>query len=118
MSFSVLLFLGEPPKDAKDWRTSNNLVDKTCYFVNGRPDTCENCMNNINSIDVAFIDLDASLLQRAVDIEEHNLVDNFLKENLQWRVQKVGIFADLMHMYSDYGLTMPRSTARSWTRGP
>jgi len=86
-SFSVLIFLGEVPKESKDWLGSNNLVGIHHVFANSASGECENCSSNINLIHEGFIHLNRHILrvkpnQTAFDPET---IKPYLKDNLHWR---------------------------------
>jgi tyrosinase len=89
MTFTVLFFLGSPPNSVEDWRDSDDLVGTYINFANSDPESCPNCMQNLHSEDVGYVDLTPALRLRLVDLEDQGHVEQYLKQNLTWRVQKV-----------------------------
>lgn len=91
-SFSVLLFLGNPPEDPASWCTSPQYIGPCDFFVNSASSHCENCTNNAEIESEGFVDLnDAILRHSGLNSLEESVVAPYLKDNLKWRVKKVSI---------------------------
>jgi len=86
-SFSVLIFLGDVPKETKDWYKSENLVGTHNVFANTAAGECDNCNNDLDLVHEGFVHLNRHLLrlkpnQTAFDPET---IKPYLKDNLHWR---------------------------------
>jgi len=87
-SFSVLLFLGEVPADASQWRTSPSFVGAHATFVNSSADQCANCREQADLVTEGFVHLNNALAKvPGLSSFEPSVVSPYLKENLHWRVQ-------------------------------
>lgn len=93
-SFSVLFFLGKPadiPEDAASWRSSPAYVGGHHVFVNTAATHCENCRRQSELVVEGYVHLDRGIARDASSLGsfEPRVIAPYLKENLQWRVQKV-----------------------------
>ncbi|KAF8874304.1 tyrosinase [Mucidula mucida] len=96
-SFSVLLFLGAVPEDPEDWLCSENLAGAHHAFVNSSAGRCANCRGQGDLLAEGFVHLDNAIAQHSgLGSLEPGVVEPYLTQALQWRVQKVdGTPADL-----------------------
>jgi len=88
-SFTILVFLGSIPEDVEDWRTSPNLIGSHSEFVNSDPEHCANCKENADAITEGFIDLDDGLERMGLGHKTEEEIENYIKDNIHWRIQKV-----------------------------
>jgi tyrosinase len=88
-SYSVLLFLGPPPEDQAEWRGSPNFVGLHFYFVNSSQERCANCASQGDLIDEGFVTITHALEIRGYESRSEAEIEQYLKANLEWRVQKV-----------------------------
>ena len=89
-SFSVLIFLGQVPQDPQDWRVSQNYVGGTHAFVNSVAAFCANCSNQQDVVQEGFVHLNHAIAKLSgLGSLEPNVVEPYLTDALQWRVQKV-----------------------------
>ncbi|KAI0270057.1 tyrosinase [Gloeopeniophorella convolvens] len=87
-SFAVLIFLGEVPTDAAQWRTSPNFVGSHHAFVNGAADQCANCRNQADVESEGFVHIDAAIARLSnLRSFEPGVISPYLKKNLYWRIQ-------------------------------
>jgi tyrosinase len=87
-SFAVLLFLGEVPADASQWRTSPNFVGSHVAFVNSSADRCANCTEQADLVAEGFVHLNKAIAKLSgLSSYEPNVVTPYLREHLHWRVQ-------------------------------
>lgn len=96
MTYTILLFLGEPPESESEYRTSPNLVGYHTIFVSSRADLCANCQTQANNIDEGFVNLNGRLKSLDYISKSEEEAEAYLKENLKWRVQKVRLCASLV----------------------
>lgn len=89
-SFTVLLFVGEPPAEEHDWRSAENLIGVHAEFVNSRPGQCSNCQENAEVVTEGFIRLTRTLRKRGLYRRPEAEIEEFLSHGLEWRIQKVG----------------------------
>ncbi|KZV69786.1 Di-copper centre-containing protein [Peniophora sp. CONT] len=92
-SFSVLFFLGKPadiPTDVAAWRSSPAFVGGHHVFVNTAATHCANCRRQSELIVEGYVHLDRAIARDASSLGsfEPRVIVPYLKENLQWRVQK------------------------------
>jgi tyrosinase len=88
-SFTILFFLGPVPEDVAEWRTSEYLVGSHGEFVNSNPESCANCKENGDAITEGFIGLDDRLEEMGHGKKTEEQIENYITENIHWRVQKV-----------------------------
>lgn len=92
VSFSVLLFLGQVPEDPEEWLVSPNFVGAHHAFVNTAAGHCANCRNQGTLVEEGFVHLNHAIAQHSgLGSLEPGVVEPYLTEQLQWRVQKVGL---------------------------
>ncbi|KAF7295866.1 Tyrosinase [Mycena chlorophos] len=92
MSFAVLIFLGPSPIPAnpRDWRFSEGYVGAHHVFVNGVPERCANCRTQREMIVEGFVHLNDGIAKHSgLHSLEPDVIEPYLKANLEWRVQKV-----------------------------
>lgn len=84
--FKILVFIGGVPEDSDDWETSDTFAGSFVVFPPPHP-------SHLNFLPrfmtYSEINIDRSLQKHGCDSENLIEVIKFLKENLQWRVQKV-----------------------------
>lgn len=89
-SFAVLLFLGEVPADASQWRTSPSFVGAHVAFVNSAADQCANCHEQAEVVAEGFVHLNTAIAKLSgLSSFEPTVVTPYLQSNLHWRVQTV-----------------------------
>lgn len=92
VSFSVLVFLGQVPEDPNEWLVSPNFVGAHHAFVNTAAGHCANCRNQGALVEEGFIHLNQAIAEHSgLSSLEPEVVEPYLTEQLQWRVQKVGL---------------------------
>ena len=92
----MLLFLGDVPADASQWRTSPSFVGAHVAFVNGSADQCANCREQEDLVAEGFVHLNNAIAKvSGLPSFEPDVVTPYLKENLHWRVQAVCSFCVL-----------------------
>jgi hypothetical protein len=110
-SFAVLLFLGEVPADASQWRTSPSFVGAHVAFVNSVADQCANCREQADLVAEGFVHLNDAIAQfSGLSSFEPGIVIPYLRDNLHWRVQGVRYYPFVSSPeYSShfFGLTRP-----------
>ncbi|KAG8900652.1 hypothetical protein FRB99_005831 [Tulasnella sp. 403] len=88
-SYAVLVFLGQPPEDPAEWRSSGNYVGAMHAFVNSVPEECENCRRNGDAVVEGFVTLNEALSKHAhLSSFDVDVVEPYLKKELHWRVQR------------------------------
>ncbi|EIN06741.1 Di-copper centre-containing protein [Punctularia strigosozonata HHB-11173 SS5] len=87
-SYTILIFLGEPPENPAQWRTSPNLAGIHAEFVNSHPQGCPNCNDQRDMITEGFVSITESLKHRGFEERPEAEIDAYLKENLHWCIQK------------------------------
>ncbi|KAI0270058.1 hypothetical protein BC834DRAFT_841744 [Gloeopeniophorella convolvens] len=87
-SFAVLIFLGEVPIDAAQWRTSPNFVGSHHAFVSGAADQRANLHDQVDFDSEGFVHLNAAIARLSgLSSFEIDVISPYLKENLDWRIQ-------------------------------
>ena len=91
-SFSVLIFLGQVPENPREWRVSPNFVGAHHAFVH-------RAAANRNQQDLVvegFVHLNQGIAKHSgLASLEPSVVEPYLTNNLNWRVQKVFLFFPL-----------------------
>lgn len=87
-SFVIVFFLGEVPTEPKEWTVSNACVGRHYVMVNSNPQNCANCKTNSDVTVEGFVYLNDGLNQHLGSLAPEK-VAQYLKDKLQWRVQKV-----------------------------
>ncbi|KAI9443337.1 photo-regulated tyrosinase [Lactarius indigo] len=91
-SFAVLLFLGEVPEDASQWRTSPSFVGAHVAFVNSAADQCANCREQAEIVAEGFVHLNTAIAKLSgLSSFDPTVVTPYLRDNLHWRVQAVAL---------------------------
>ncbi|KAF8901474.1 tyrosinase [Gymnopilus junonius] len=89
-SFSVLLFLGVPPEDPKQWNVCSNFAGTYVAFVNSMAEQCANCVNNAEVVVEGYVHLNNAIAKHSrLDSLDPEVVEPYLTKALHWRVQKV-----------------------------
>ncbi|KAF8263973.1 tyrosinase [Lactarius quietus] len=89
-SFAVLLFLGDVPADASQWRTSPSFVGAHVAFVNSSAEQCSNCREQEDLVAEGFVHLNQALTSvSGLSSLEPSVVTPYLQAHLHWRVQGV-----------------------------
>ncbi|KAF9477267.1 tyrosinase [Pholiota conissans] len=88
MSFAVLFFLGDVAADPASWSASDACIGRQYVLVNSNPENCANCQTQSDVVLEGFVHLNDGLQRylRTVDPEK---VAPYLRDHLQWRVQKI-----------------------------
>lgn len=89
-SYTILLFLGEPPASQAEWRTSPNLLGLHAVFVSSRASMCANCQSQKDNIDEGFVHITERLESLGLLSQPEEQIETYVRENLRWRIQKVG----------------------------
>jgi tyrosinase len=89
-SFWVLIFLGDVPDDASQWRSCPSFVGGHYVFVNSSAEQCANCREQADVVTEGFVHLNKAIASRSkLPSFEPSVVSPYLKEKLHWRVQAV-----------------------------
>ncbi|KAH9080397.1 photo-regulated tyrosinase [Lactarius deliciosus] len=89
-SFAVLLFLGEVPADASQWRTCPSFVGSHVAFVNSAADQCANCREQAEVVAEGFVHLNTAIAKLSgLSSFEPTVITPYLQSNLHWRVQTI-----------------------------
>ena len=90
-SWSIHVFLGEPPKDPAKWISAENRVDSVNIFAPRNIASCANCQGqNERGMDVTgAVYLTDALIKVLHHLPEDKEVSEYLKANLYWTVAKV-----------------------------
>ncbi|KAF8263972.1 tyrosinase [Lactarius quietus] len=87
-SFAVLIFLGEVPADASQWRSCPSFVGAHVAFVNSSAEQCSNCREQEDLVAEGFVHLNKALASvPGLSSFEPSVVTPYLRSNLHWRVQ-------------------------------
>lgn len=98
-SFSVLIFLGQVPDNPREWRISPNFVGAHHAFVNSAASMCANCTNQHDIVVEGFIHLNPAIVKHSgLESLEPNVVEPYLTNNLNWKVQKVFFSSFLLNL--------------------
>jgi tyrosinase len=89
MTYTVLVFLGEPPASEAEWRSSSALVGYHTVFVSSRADLCSNCQAQAQNIDEGIVRLTQRLRAEGVLSKSEQEIEAYVRQKLRWRVQKV-----------------------------
>jgi hypothetical protein len=92
-SFTIFIFIckeSEIPNDPSGWITNSYLAGCDDVFVNRKPQHCGNCQGNADLTIEDYVQLDDALLDSIESVQKDKVVP-YLKENLHWRVAKVGV---------------------------
>jgi hypothetical protein len=92
-SFTILIFVGDPPASEHDWRTSPHFVGAFAPFVNESPEECENCREHAQVIVEGFVNISKHLhrLHRGGHLShlQPDEVVHYLKQKIHWRIETV-----------------------------
>lgn len=99
--FGVLLFIGEPPKDPKEWRSPSDkaFVGVFNAFTNTVAAQCENCRNQAHTVIQGVVYLTHAIADRHAGNKPAD-VRPFLTRELSWRIRLV---SPLISPWSEYG---------------
>ncbi|KAI9508871.1 photo-regulated tyrosinase [Russula earlei] len=87
-SYSVLIFLGEVPDDASQWRRCHTFVGAHVTFANSAASQCGNCSEQADAYSEGFVHLNQAIYERSgLPSYEPSEVVRYLKDSLHWRVQ-------------------------------
>lgn len=97
-SFGVHIFLGDLPDNSREWQTSPNLVGSHYAFVSsaqsygyGGPG------GGLGGIEEGFVHLNRGIVSHSgLPSLEPEVVEPYLTEAMQWRVQLVNILSTTM----------------------
>ena len=85
-SFTILILVGDVPKDQHTWAKSENLVGVQHVFANRAAEECGNCSSNPDLVHEGFVHLNRYLIARVPEYKtfdpEH--VKPYLQKNLHW----------------------------------
>ena len=100
-TFFIFMFLGEVPRDPRDWHTSPNYIKSSSAMVNKVTERCANCTNK-KLEDVVleqFAHLNHAIVKHSGlrSLEPH-VVEPYLTNALQWRVQQVPVYSFLKNI--------------------
>lgn len=86
-TYMVIIFLGNVPNDPEEWLSCPEFVGKHSVLVSGRKYTRHSQGDDTTE---GFVHLNNAIVKRSgLDSLEPEDVAPYLKENLNWRVQKV-----------------------------
>ncbi|KAG8922347.1 hypothetical protein FRC00_007549, partial [Tulasnella sp. 408] len=85
---SILVFVGEVPKDEPEVLTSPNYIGSFDPFVNVLTTSCGNCAERAGTYIQGFVHMSSGLAARGIDIHNTEAVEAYLRENLAWIIQK------------------------------
>ncbi|KAG8894416.1 hypothetical protein FRC00_009012, partial [Tulasnella sp. 408] len=85
---SILVFVGEVPKDEPEFLTSPNYIGSFDPFVNVLTTSCSNCAERAGTYIQGFVHMSSGLAARGIDIHNTEAVEAYLRENLAWIIQK------------------------------
>lgn len=89
-SFGVLIFIGDVPANAEQWRSCPAFVGYHAAYVASLPELYTNCPVLMT---VGSIYLNSAIAEQSgLSSFEPNVVVPYLKANLHWRVQAVWLF--------------------------
>ncbi|CAA7270513.1 unnamed protein product [Cyclocybe aegerita] len=78
------------PEDPEDWLCSDNFVGAHHAFVNSSAGRCANCRGQGDLVEEGFVHLDNAIAQfSGLNSLEPSVVEPYLTQALQWRVQKI-----------------------------
>ena len=98
-SFSVLIFLGQVPSNSREWRVCHNFVGAHHAFVNSAASMCANCTDQHDIVVEGFIHLNNAIVQHSgLGSLEPNVVEPYLTNNLNWKVQKVFFLVHILRI--------------------
>lgn len=102
-SFSVDIFLGEPPANPDDWVTNPNFVGSHHAFVNSAAHDCANCRARREEYTEGFVHLNRVIAAKAAEAGSResglpgtfhpDAIEEYLRHTLTWRVQRVRPFS-------------------------
>jgi len=94
VSFSVPIFLGTVPEDPEEWLVSPNFVGAHHAYVNSIAVLRANRQNEGNAVEEGFVHLDKAITQHSgLASLEPAVVEPYLTQQLDWRVQKVNSYS-------------------------
>lgn len=89
-SFSVRIFIGDPPEDPAEWPVSREFVGAHHAFVNTAADQCSNCRNHRDLVEEGFVHLNWAIAARSgLGSFDPEVVEPYLTKELHWKVQKM-----------------------------
>lgn len=88
-SYTVLVFVGEPPADLHEWRESPALVGFHAVFVSSQAEHCGNCSARADSVEQSVVHINDRLEELDVLDKPEEDIEQYLRETLHWRVLKV-----------------------------
>lgn len=88
-SYTILLFLGEPPAEESEWRTSPNLLGIHSIFASSRASMCANCESQRDNVDEGIVHITARLEKLGLLSKPEEEIEKYVRANLHWRIQKV-----------------------------
>jgi tyrosinase len=92
VSFSVPIFLGAVPEDPQEWLVSPNFVGAHHAYVNSTAVLRANRQNQGNPVVEGFVHLNKAITQHSgLGSLEPAVVEPYLTQKLDWRVQKVSL---------------------------
>lgn len=90
-SFNVIIFLGEVPEHVEQYLLSPGYVGTHSEFVNSAPEHCGSCSEHADIITEGVVHLNYALERKGYEHKSQEEIKQYIKENLRWRVQKVGL---------------------------
>lgn len=92
-SYTVLIFLGQPPIGKHEWRSSPQLLGIHGVLVSSRASMCRNCLTQQDNIDEGVVHITERLESLGLLSQPENVLERFLRSNLHWRILKVSSFS-------------------------
>jgi tyrosinase len=86
-SFTILIFLGEVPKEPRNWKKCENLVGVQHVFANRNAEQCGNCSSKSDLVHEGFIHVNRYLVEKLPGHPTYDPehVKPYLTKNLNWR---------------------------------
>lgn len=88
-TYSTFLFLGEPPESGSEYHVAPNLLGYSTVFIGADTSQCENCITQADNLDEGFVYITKKLEDRGHLLKSEEEIEQYLRDNLEWRIQKV-----------------------------
>lgn len=112
-SFAVLIFIGDVPKQASEWRSAESYVGAHhVHTSRGRATRRSDAANTISETE-GFVHLNDAIAERSgLNSFDPEVVEPYLKKEIDWRVQKVRQLSSESLCSSDPDFQADRSAAQ------
>ncbi|KAG5659911.1 hypothetical protein KAF25_003433 [Fusarium avenaceum] len=104
-TWAIHIFLGELPESTADWFLSENRVGSVTMLSNRSIRQCANCVSQAENdiLVTGTVPLNEALEDRGVDVDDVDVVVEYLKRELSWRAVKD---TQNVELTDDLGLTV------------